>query len=134
VNATNTAAAAAPPAAADPPPADSPLGAADGLLVNGSVNNGAASPFAQMAAFGTNRRGARSLYTGGVGAVLGNAAWDATPFSFTDQSTPKPSYNDLQIVGNVGGPLKIPGLLKTAQYVFVGFQRTSVHNTHTQLA
>ena len=28
-----------------------------GFLVNGSVNNGAASPFAQLAAFGNNRRG-----------------------------------------------------------------------------
>ena len=37
-------AAAAPPA--DDPPADS-AAAADGFLINGSVNNGAASPFAQ---------------------------------------------------------------------------------------
>ena len=41
------------------PGSDADLGqqAADGLLVNGSVNNGAASPFAQLAAFGNNRRG-----------------------------------------------------------------------------
>ena len=31
--------------------------AADGLLINGSVNNGAFSPFAQLPAFGNNRRG-----------------------------------------------------------------------------
>jgi len=31
--------------------------AADGLLINGSVNNGASSPFAQLQAFGNNRRG-----------------------------------------------------------------------------
>ena len=35
--------------------------AADGFLINGSVNNGAASPFAQSAAFGNNRRNGRSL-------------------------------------------------------------------------
>ena len=66
---------------------DADRGAADGFLINGSVNNGAASPFAQLAAFGNNRRGGRSLYNGGVGALLGNSAWDARPFSFTGQDT-----------------------------------------------
>src|SRR5204863_9723115 len=109
VNASAAAATIAPdPAAAD---ASRDQAAADGFLINGSVNNGAASPFAQLAAFGNNRRGGRSLYTGGVGTILGNSAWDASPFSFTTQSTPKPSYSDAQIVGNFGGPLKIPGLL-----------------------
>ena len=117
-------------APAEPPPADPSLGAADGLLVNGSVNNAAASPFAQLAAFGNNRRGPRSLYTGSVGTVLGNSAWDASPFSFTSQGTSKPSYSDAQIVGNFGGPLKLPGLIN-ASNVFVGFQRTSDHNANT---
>src|SRR5262245_17207187 len=63
------------------PPAD-PFGTADSYLANGSVNNGAASPFAQMAAFGNNRRGQRSLYNGGVGFQFGSSAWDARPFSF----------------------------------------------------
>jgi hypothetical protein len=100
------------------------------LLVNGSVNNGAASPFAQLAAFGNNRRSGRSLYTGGVGTILDNSAWDSSPFSFTTQSTPKPSYTDAQIMGNFGGPVKIPGL-KNASNLFVGFQRTSNHDTNT---
>ena len=46
--------------------ADRSADAADGLLINGSVNNGAASPFAQLPAFGNNRRGPRSLYSGGM--------------------------------------------------------------------
>ena len=58
--------------------------AADGFLVNGSVNNGAASPFAQLAQFGNNRRGLRSLYNGGFGAIVGNSAFDARAFSFTE--------------------------------------------------
>ena len=68
-----TASAGAPPAAnearppAEEPGADVAQGAAEGFLVNGSVNNGAASPFAQLAAFGNNRRGVRSLYNFGVG-------------------------------------------------------------------
>ena len=44
--------------------------AADGFLINGSVNNGAASPFAQTRAFGNNRPGQRTLYSGGVGINL----------------------------------------------------------------
>src|SRR5207344_3037212 len=85
-------------------------GGADGFLINGSVNNGAASPFAQLAAFGNNRRNARSLYNGGIGIMLGNSALDARPFSFTGVDTPVPSYNDMQIVGSFAGPLKIPHL------------------------
>ena len=49
----------------------------DGFLINGSVNNGAASPFAQAAAFGNNRRNGRSLYNGNVGFIVGNSALDA---------------------------------------------------------
>src|SRR5262245_10734833 len=58
------------------------LDAADGLLINGSVNNGGASPFAQLAAFGNNRRNVRSLYNGGVGVIFGTSALDSRPFSF----------------------------------------------------
>ena len=43
-----------PPVDREEPPPD-PNAAAAGLLINGSVNNGAASPFAQARAFGTNR-------------------------------------------------------------------------------
>ena len=122
------------PVAEDAPVADPVFGAADGFLVNGSVNNGAASPFAQLAAFGNNRRGARSLYTGGIAAILGNSAWDARPASFTEQDISKPSYNDVQLAAQFGGPLKIPGLLKNGPNVFVAFQRTSDHNAVTQPA
>jgi hypothetical protein len=134
VNASDAAAAKQPAPSADPVNGDPGMGAADGLLVNGSVNNGAASPFAQMAAFGNNRRGVRSLYTGGVAAILGNSAWDAAPFSFTNQSTPKPAYNDLQLAANFGGPLRIPGLIRNGPNLFVGFQRTSDHTAITQPA
>jgi hypothetical protein len=108
--------------------------AADGFLVNGSVNNGAASPFAQLAAFGNNRRGGRSLYNGGFGALLGNSAWDARPFSFTSQQTPKPSYSDVQLLGSFAGPLKIPGVMRNGPTMFLGYQRTVDHNVSTQSA
>jgi trimeric autotransporter adhesin len=119
------------PAAAD---ADRNQAAADGFLINGSVNNGAASPFAQLAAFGNNRRGARSLYNGGFGVVLGNSAWDARPFSFTATPAPKPSYNDVQLLGSFAGPLRIPGVVRNGPTLFVGYQRTVDHSTSTQSA
>ncbi len=107
---------------------------ADGFLINGSVNNGAASPFAQLAAFGNNRRGARSVYNGGIGLLLGNSAFDARPFSFTSQQTPRPSYDNAQILGSFAGPLKIPGLLRNGPNLFLGYQRTVDHNASTQSA
>ena len=132
VNPSAGAAAIAP----DPAPADASRdqGAADGFLINGSVNNGAASPFAQLAAFGNNRRGGRSLYNGGIGVLLGNSAWDARPFSFTGEQTPRPSYNDMQILGSFAGPLKIPGLIRNGPTLFLGYQRTVDHNASTQSA
>ncbi len=49
----------------------------DGLLINGSVNNAATSPFALSPAFGNRRPGTKSLYTGGIGATVGNSVFDA---------------------------------------------------------
>jgi hypothetical protein len=86
--------------------------AADGFLINGSVNNGAASPFSQFPAFGNNRRPGRSLYTSNLGFSLDNSATDARRYSLTGQDTPRPSYNRLQGTASFGGPLKIPGLLR----------------------
>ena len=54
--------------------------AADGLLVNGSVNNAASSPFSQLPAFGNNRRPGRWPYNGNLGLILDNSTFDARPF------------------------------------------------------
>src|SRR5262249_27523474 len=105
--------------------------AADGFLINGSVNNGAASPFAQLAGFGNNRRG-RPLYTGGASIVVDNSALDARAYSLTGQDTAKPSYNRFTGAFNVGGPLRIPHLIKNnAPTFFFGFQRTQNRNANT---
>jgi hypothetical protein len=123
-----------------PPPSQEPsvdptgMGAADGLLINGSVNNGAASPFAQLARFGNNVPGQRSLYTGGVGALFGSSRLDARPYSFTGVSTPKPEYNDIQFLGTVGGPLRIPGLVRNGGQFTVGYQRLLDNSTITEPA
>ncbi len=114
--------------------ADRAQGAADGFLINGSVNNGAASPFAQLAAFGNNRRGTRSLYNGGFGVLLGSSMWDTRPFSFTSQPAPKPSYSDVQLVGSFAGPLRIPHVLRNGPTMFIGYQRTVDHAASTQSA
>lgn len=124
-----------PPAGPAAPPTE-PVDpqAADSFLVNGSVNNGAASPFAQMAAFGNNRRGARSLYNGGIRALLGNSAWDSRPYSFGSRRVAKPSYDDLQVMGSFGGPLRIPGLMRNGPTLFLGYQRGIIHTTAAQSA
>ena len=92
--------------------------AADGFLINGSVINGAASPFAQAFAFGNNRNGGRGLYNGGIGLIFDNSALDARPFSLSGQNTPKPAYNRITGVATLGGPLKIPHILPARSELF----------------
>jgi hypothetical protein len=58
--------------------------ASDVFSINGSVNNAAASPFAQSQAFGNNRRGGRSLYNAGIGVFLDNSFF-GRPFVFLDR-------------------------------------------------
>jgi hypothetical protein len=136
VNASsNAAAATAPPESPQPSGAFANLSAedlnqraADGLLINGSVNNGAASPFAQLPGFGNNRNAGRSVYSGGIGAAFGNSAFDARSYSLTGQDTPKPSYNRFNGTFNFGGPLRIPHLIRNGPTFFFGYQRTLNRN------
>jgi hypothetical protein len=96
--------------------------AADGLLINGTANNGASSPFATNPAFGNNRNGLRSLYTGSIGFKLDNSALDAQQFSTTGQQTPKPSYNQFTGLATFGGPIKIPRVMPNGPFVFIAYQ------------
>ena len=112
-------------AAASPPPdPDSDLSrrSADGLLINGSVNNGAASPFSQSQAFGNSRRGGRSLYNGNIGFTMDHSIFDAAPYSLTGQSSPKPTFYKMQGLASFGGPLRIPRLLRNGPQLFVNYQ------------
>jgi hypothetical protein len=108
--------------------------AADGLLINGSVLNGAASPFAQAFAFGNNRNGAKGLYNGGIGLIFGNSALDARPFSLSGQNTPKPAYNRITGVATLGGPLRIPHILQNGPNFFVAYLWTRSAEATTQSA
>jgi len=96
--------------------------AADGLLINGTANNGASSPFATNPAFGNNRNGLRSLYTGSIGFKLDNSALDAQQFSTTGQQTPKPSYNQFTGLATFGGPIRIPRMMPNGPFVFLAYQ------------
>jgi hypothetical protein len=107
------------------------MGSAAGLLINGSVNNGASTPFAQARSFGTNLPNRRSLYTYATGVTLGNSSWDARSPSLTGLQTARPSYTDAQFLGTFQGPFRIPRL-RNQLNVFVGYQGTNDHNTVTQ--
>jgi trimeric autotransporter adhesin len=106
-----------------------------GFLINGSTNNGAASPFAQFPAFGNNRNGSNGLYTGSIGVIVGNSIFDARPFSLSGQNTPKPSYSRLTAVATLGGPMKIPHLFRQPLNFFVAYQwtRNSIASTESAL-
>jgi len=117
----------------EPPPAEAAQGAADGFLINGSVNNGAASPFAQAAAFGNNRRGRGSLFNYQLAIVEGNSTFDARPFTFAGQPVAKPDYNDFHMSGTFGGPLRFRHFMPVrGPNVFLSFQHGDDHNATTQ--
>lgn len=105
--------------------------AADGFIVNGSVNNGASSPFAQFAAFGNGRRNGRSLYSGMFGFSLDNSNLDARSFSLTGQDTPKPDTNRFQGLFLFNGPIRIPRVLRNGPLLTINYQwlRNRISNT-----
>lgn len=103
----------------------------DRLLINGSVSNGASTPFALAAGFGNNRRGGRSLYTGALSVSGNNSVLDARSFSLTGQNTPRPAYNRLQSSLTVGGPFQIPGLFRNGSFS-VSYSRTQNRNANLQ--
>ncbi len=97
---------------------------ADGLLINGSVNNAATSQFSLAPAFGNNRSGKKGLYTGGLAMILGNSALDARPYSLSGLDSPKADYNRVTFLATLGGPLHIPHLLPHGPNFFVAYQWT----------
>jgi len=106
--------------------------AADGMLINGSAINGAASPFGQGAAFGNNRRGGKSLYSGSLGIIFDQSSWDARPYSLTGQSTPRPDFSRLQGLASFGGPIRIPKLIRNGPNVVLTYQWTRNGDVTTQ--
>ncbi len=105
-------------------PAELSQRASDGFLVNGSQNNGAASPFAQAGRFGNNIRGPNSLYQFMAGFIINNSALDAKTFSLTGQNTVKPATNMFTALGSFAGPLRIRHWWKAPPTIFVNYQFT----------
>lgn len=105
--------------------------ATDGMLINGSANNGAASPF-QIDAFGNNRRTGKSLYNGSLGMILDAGAWDARSYSLTGQNTPQPNFYHLQGLASFGGPIRIPHVLRNGPNITITYQWTRNRNITTQ--
>jgi len=96
----------------------------DGFLVNGSVNNAATSQYALDRAFGNRRPNSKSLYNGGLMAIIGNSALNARTYSLSGLESPKPFYNLITGAFTVGGPIKIPHLLPHGPTFFAGYQWT----------
>src|SRR5262245_43497422 len=86
------------------------MGAADGLLINGSLNNGASTVFALPRGIGNNRPRPRGVYSYTGGLQMGNSFFDASQYSLIGSTSPKPSYADLQASGNFQGPIQVPWL------------------------
>ena len=126
VSASNT------PVAATEVSADVSRRAADGFLVNGSVNNAASSPFSQIPAFGNNRAPGRWRYNGNLGLIMDNSSLDARPFSLTGQNTPRLAYNRVTGLATLGGPLRIPGLLRNGPQFILNYQWTRNRNVAAQ--
>ena len=104
----------------------------DGLVVNGSVNNAASSPFSQLPAFGNNRIPGRWPYNGNFGVLLDNSALDARPFSLTGKNTVRPAYTKMTGFATIGGPIRIPGLLRNGPQFTLNYQWTRNRNVTTQ--
>ena len=92
------------------------------------MNNGAASTFAQVAAFGNNRKGPASLYNGSAGMIFDTSSWDAAPVSLSGIAAPKPSYNNVEIFGSLGGPLGLPHHVIANSNFFVAYQHQANDN------
>ena len=134
VNASPDAAKSPADAPAAAPASGDTQAASDGFLINGSQNNGAASPFAQNPAFGNNRRGFRSPYQASLGFQLDNAALNASPFSVNGQFIPKPSTNRFQGVASFGGPLTIKHIIPASRFpinFFLNYQWSRNRNGST---
>ena len=89
--------------------------------------NGRAPFNGQFMAFG-NRRRVQPAYTGSVVVNANNSALNAAPFSLNGQVVPKPSSQRVSVSGNIGGPLRIPKLVKNDKwFVYLTLQGTWNH-------
>lgn len=104
---------------------------ADGLLVQGSVNNAATSQYATNPAFGNTRSGTRALYTGGFAATEENSALNARPYAQSGIEAAKPAFNNFTGVATLQGPIVLPFSKRRGPNFFVSYQWT--RNSSSQI-
>jgi trimeric autotransporter adhesin len=107
------------------------MGAADGLLINGSLNNGASTRFALPRGIGNNRPRPRGVYSYAAGFQMGSSAWDARPFSLIGSQSALPSYADTQELFTFQGPVRVRWLRNPITLAF-NYSGTSSTNVTTQ--
>ena len=103
-------------------------------ILNGTVVNGAATPFALPRAVGNNRPRGPSVYSGALTGNFGSSAWNAGPFSFGGSPVPSPDYWNGQMTLTFGGPFRIPFSTFWFQQVRVTYDRRVHHNATTRSA
>lgn len=105
--------------------------AEDGFLISGSSRNSGASFFGQPRSFGNARGLIRSLYNGSAGFTIDNSALDARPYSPAGIDTRTPAYNRMQGAFSLGGPLRIPHIVRHGPTFYVGYQFSRNRNAET---
>jgi hypothetical protein len=105
----------------------------DADVINGSVVNGAATPFAQPRAFGNNRPRQGAPYSGLISGVFADSAWNARPFSFAGPDLQRPFTGNAQFEFVFGGPLRVPGLIRRGPQMLLTLQH-GILNTATSAA
>jgi hypothetical protein len=108
---------------APPPPAAGD--GADALLVSGTVNAGGAQP----SVGNVNRPTGIRLFRGQVTFDGANSAWDARQPSLTGITAAKPDTSRLSVSSIFQGPLRIPGLRATRNFLFQ-YNRSSNNNAN----
>ena len=112
------------------------FGATDGFIINGSVNAGSSSLVrGQSDVFGNNRPtrgGSRYQLSAGLGAR--NSNWDASPGSFDGRPRLQTDYRNLDFAGMLGGPLRIPWLIRDGPPFMLSYQRYTNQSAPTSTA
>jgi trimeric autotransporter adhesin len=94
---------------APPQPSDDPD------IIQGSVTNAAATPFAQSRAMGNNRPRGPRTYSGTAATTLASSAWNARPYSFGGRAAAADT-SDVQLAFTLRGPLRGPRMILSLQH------------------
>ena len=80
-------------------------------IINGTLTNAAATPFALPRATGNNRPRLGRTYFGNLTSNLASSALNARPYSFGEPPVAADTSN-VQVGFNLGGPFRIPWLIR----------------------